>query len=307
MAHKLEKVPAKALLFIIALASEGCATLLSQAPSESGAETDAKKAELAMLRGDQALRRGNVDQGLLEYVRALRWDPDRFEAHYMIGNIHSYKGNPALAEKAYRRVLDLSEGHAGAAEGLGLALLRQKKYDEADASLKRAVAADAKRWRAHNGLGVISDMRRDYSAAETHYLAALDVQPGMPMLLTNLGYSKYAAGDWSTAQFYFERALAQDQNHQKAWSNLGLLFVRRGQFGKAMDAFTKIMPEAQASNNVGYLCMMDGKYQLAEQYFVEAIRQSPSYNEAAYRNLDKVRALAESNAGPETAGPMECK
>ncbi|MGH8508940.1 MAG: tetratricopeptide repeat protein [Gammaproteobacteria bacterium] len=307
MVHKLEKIPAKALLVIIALASGGCATLLPKTASESGAEGDTKKAELAMLRGNQALQRGNVDQGLLEYVRALRWDPEKFEAHYMIGNIHSYKGNAALAEKAYRRALDLSEGHAGAAEGLGLALLRQKKYDEADASLKKAVAADAKRWRAHNGLGVISDMRRDYADAETHYLAALDAQPGLPMLLTNLGYSKYAAGDWSTAQFYFERALAQDPNHQKAWSNLGLLFVRRGDFGKAMDAFTKIMPEAQASNNVGYLCMMDGKYQLAEQYFVEAIRQSPSYNEAAYRNLDKVRALAETNAGPETAGPMECK
>ncbi|MGH8614281.1 MAG: tetratricopeptide repeat protein, partial [Gammaproteobacteria bacterium] len=48
----------------------------------------------------------------------------------------------------------------------------------------------------------------------------------------------------------------------------------------------------QASNNVGYLCMVEGNYEQAEQYFMEAMRSSPSFNEVAFNNLEKVRALA---------------
>ena len=74
--------------------------------------------------------------------------------------------------------------------------------------------------------------------------------------------------------------------------------VRRGSYGKAMDAFTRITPESRASNSVGYLCLMDGKYQQAEEYFVEAIKQSPAYYAETHDNLQKAKALAYQSAGP---------
>ena len=83
--------------------------------------------------------------------------------------------------------------------------------------------------------------------------------------------------------------------------------VRRGSYGKAMDAFTRIMPESRASNSVGYLCLMDGKYRQAEEYFVEAIKQSPAYYAEAHDNLQKAKALAYQSAGREFQDGLECR
>lgn len=300
----------RALLVAVSMATTGCAALLVQTPIEEETAQNGKRAEVAILRGDDLLRGGDIDRALFEYVRALQWDPTKVEAHYRVGNIHSYKGNVDLAEVAYRKVLERTDKHAGALEGLGLIQLRKKNHQEAERLLLQAVTSDPKRWRAHNGLGVLADIRHDYAGAEAHYQTALIERPGLPMLLTNLGYSKYAAGEWNTAQSYFEQAVTKDPRYAKGWSNLGLLHVRKGHYNKAMGAFSNIMSESQASNSIGYLCMVEGKYGQAEQYFLEAIKQSPTFNEAAFRNLEKARALAnytQSKSTRKTEQPLECK
>jgi Tfp pilus assembly protein PilF len=294
-------------VLMAAIGMGGCATFFEPAATTEGPD-DTKQAELAMTRAEAALRQGELDRALFEYVNVLSLDEDKADAHYMVGVIHFLKGNLDLAMRAFQKTLSIAKDHAGALEGIGLVLLRDKKPEEAKAYLEKALAADEHRWRAHNGLGVIADLNHDYAAAEEHYQAALRERPETPMLLTNLGYSKYAAGDWAGAQSYFERALAINPRHEKAWSNLGLLHVRRGSYGKAMDAFTRIMPESRASNSVGYLCLMDGKYLQAEEYFVEAIKQSPAYYAEAHDNLQKAKALAYQSAGPEFRdGGLECR
>lgn len=292
------------LLLLLSLFASGCATLLD--PADTAQETPDAAAQAAIARGDQLWRRGDVDRALFEYVRALSVDPKIADAHYKVATIHGLKGNIDLAEQGYRNALGLSKDHAGALEGLGLLLLHQRKVDEAKPLLTRAVAQDPKRWRAHNGLAVIADMEHDFANSERHYQAALAQKPDQPMLLTNFGYSKYAAGNWSAAESYFEKALARDPRHAKAWSNLGLLRVRQGDYDKAMDAFSRIMSDAQASNNIGYLCMIEGNYGQAEKYFIEAIKRSPSFNSSAYENLAKTRALnTASAAAPSTS--LECR
>ncbi len=300
------------LLLALSLLVTGCATLSAPAELENPAAADPARAKTAIARGDQLLRRGDPDRALFEYVRALSLDPKLADGHFKVATIHGLKGNYQLAETGYRNALELEKTHAGALEGLGLLLVRERKISDAKESLTRAVAQDPKRWRAHNGLGVIADMEHDFAAAERHYQAALAEQRDLPMLLTNLGYSRYAAGDWSLAQSYFERALVKDPRHGKAWSNLGLLHVRRGDYDKAMDAFSRIMNDAQASHNIGYLCMMEGNYSQAEQYFLEAIQRSPSYFSSAHDELAKVRALkatqvASASDFGHSSDPLECR
>lgn len=301
------EAPTKRLLLLVAgVTLTGCATLFAPAQPDEKTADAATTAEAAIARGDLLWRRGDLDRALFEYIQALSLDPKNADVHYKVATIHALKGNAELSEKGYRNTLELTKDHIGALEGLGLSLLRQRKLGEAKSLLTRAVDQDLKRWRAHNGLAVIADLEHDYTTAQRHYQAALAEKSDLPMLLTNLGYSKYAAGDWSAAQSYFEKALAKDPRHAKAWSNLGLLHVRRGDYDRAMDAFSRIMSDAQASNNIGYLCMIQGDYLQAEEYFVEAIKRSPSYYSSAYDNLAKTRALSTASAAPASTY-LECR
>ncbi len=300
------RVLARILIIAGAFGAGGCAMLFE--PSVDTGEADKEQqADLAMARADGALRRGELDRALYEYVNVLSFDEEDTDAHYMVGVVHYLKGNLPLATAAFQKTLALDKDHAGAMEGMGLVSLREKQPEEARKYLEQALALDEHRWRAHNSLGVIADLNHDYPAAEQHYLAALRERPDAPMLLTNLGYSKYSAGDLEGAEAQFEHALQINPRHEKAWSNLGLLHVRKGNYGKAMEAFTRIMPEAHASNSVGYLCLIDGKYRQAEDYFVEAIKQSPAYYAEAHDNLQKARALAYESVGQEYKEILECR
>lgn len=250
--------------------------------------TSAKEANR---RGDEALRQGDRDLALFNYVGALELGGSDADTLYKIGVIHDTRGNLGLAQLAYQIALKTTQDHAGALEGLGLNLLQQRKQDEAAKQLTRAVEIEPQRWRAHNGLGVIADLGKNYELAASHYAAALRIKPDLPMLHNNLGYSKYLAGDWDAAQRSLETALSRDPQYKRAWLNLGLVFTRRGNYNEALSAFRQVMDDAQASNNVGYLMMMEGDYDRAESFVSQAIALSPSYYANAHENLKRVQEL----------------
>jgi len=169
-------------------------------------------------------------------------------------------------------------------------LLRQRKYASAKQVLEQAVRLERGRWRAQNGLGIISDIENDHTLAITYYQLALEQRPGTPMVLNNLGYSYYLAGDWGAAEDAFRQAVNSDPKHQKAWSNLGMLYTRKGNYDQAMQAFSRFQSKPEAYNSMGYICMLEGKLSRAEAFFLDAIRLSPSHYQAAQENLARVRA-----------------
>jgi Flp pilus assembly protein TadD len=139
---------------------------------------------------------------------------------------------------------------------------------------------------------VISDIENDHALAITYYQLALEQRPGTPMVLNNLGYSYYLAGDWRSAEKAFNQAVNREPDHKKTWSNLGMLYVRKGRYDEAVQALSRVMSEPEAYNTMGYICMLEGKFDRAEAFFEEAIRLSPSYYQAAHENLARARARA---------------
>lgn len=253
-------------------------------------------AKSAIERGDSALRRGNTDQALYEYVTALATDGENPETLYKVGHIHEQQGNLVLAESAFRLSLKYDKRHAAALEGLGMVQFKNQQYDEAHQSLTAAVQSDTSRWRAHNGLGLVADQRKDFKAAIAHYQAALKIQPESPMLLNNLGYSTYLSGDWDGAEQLFRRAIQQDPNYEKAYLNLGLIQARSGDEESALKTFQRVTDEPSAYNNLGYIYMLNDRYHEAENNFQRAISLSPEYFELAHQNLAQLKSLQNRNA-----------
>ncbi|XZX93634.1 tetratricopeptide repeat protein, partial [Stutzerimonas frequens] len=66
---------------------------------------------------------------------------------------------------------------------------------------------------------------------------------------------------------------------------------RTERYEEALSAFEQIGSRAQASNDVGYICLVEGKLDEAEQFFRSAMEQSPSHYATAWDNLERVRQL----------------
>lgn len=111
-------------------------TLTSDAPPVSEKE--------AIMRGDVALRDNNIDLALYEYIRSLSFPEKEFhdKTLFTIGQIHSTRGNYALAEKAYLAALDFNPAHTDVLEQLGVLYTKQRRTDEGRSYFFKAINAD---------------------------------------------------------------------------------------------------------------------------------------------------------------------
>jgi Flp pilus assembly protein TadD len=246
-------------------------------------------AEAARQRAAQALAEGDVNQALELYGQAVELEPTDTESLYAIGVIRERQGDWNGAAVAYVQVVASEPEHALAQAGLGLAQFEAREWGLAREALERAVSIDPGLWRAHSTLGVIADMDERYEDAARHYTAALRENPGSATIHNNRGYSNYLDGKFDAAERDFLAAIDLDDDYDRAWSNLGLVYARQRRYEFALRALSQVMSRHVAANDIGYVAMLDGEYDAAAALFAEALRISPRYYPVAAQNATELR------------------
>jgi Flp pilus assembly protein TadD len=294
-------------LALVAAALAGCASSATTSTAEDSGEQKAEKVKQLpgdiMKAGDEAARSGDLQRAASLYTQAIEIKPSA-ELWHRIGYVYDRLDKKPLAAQAYANALSLDDGNAAAHEDMGLLLLEVKRREQATAQLRRAVELDPKRWRAHNALGVLADGSGDYATAIGHYDAALAANPNSAMLLNNLGYSNYLAGNLDQAADFYMKALALSPDYLPAKANVALLQARRREYQKALELMLKIAEPPRAHNDVGFVALQNGDFDVAESLLNEAIRLSPSYYKTAHENLQRVKESRAERKGPAaTAQP----
>ncbi len=284
-------------LVLVTLAATGltaCATTPTTSFSDAVAD-DLALVDDPVREGDEAARRGNYENALKSYLLALtsqeQADP---EVWFRIGAVCTHIGRTQQALRAYLEVLKLVPDHAGALEGAGLEYMELRATAEAREHLTAAIEVDPDLWRAHNALGILADRENDHGSAISHFANALAINVNSPMLLNNIGYSRYLSGNLEQAARDFYKATELQPDYLPAWSNLGLVYARQGWYSDAVSMLGRSVDTPVAFNNVGYIASENGDLQEAEQLLSEAIRLSPTYYKDAYQNLAMVRGQIRS-------------
>lgn len=287
----------------------------------------AKTADEGVELGDQQLRAGEFDKALFMYIQAIQLDDNNTEALYKIGQIHLDRGNTGKAIMAFEGVLSREPEHVYGNEALGVLYLKVNRFKDAHAFFTKSVEADRSRLQAlktedahpkpltedeiaavtkqidadrespahaYNGLGVVADLKGDHDRAQSLYSLSLEINPKAAITLNNRGYSYYLSNQWEKAERSYKAALRLDPKSPQAWRNLGLLYARQENYGSALTAFEQVMEPASAHNDVGYICLLEGKYEKAEFYFDRAMTLSPTYYEKAFENMKLTQRLRES-------------
>jgi Tfp pilus assembly protein PilF len=242
----------------------------------------------AFARAAGAMQEGELDKALFFYVRALQFNPENVDLLAHIGEIHMQRNDIAMAKRALLQARKYDPMHARTLEALGLIYMSDGKDERAVVELTTAIANDPRLWRTHNALGVYADKNADFVAAQTHYNAALSINPDAAHVINNRGYSKFLAGDPHGAALDFYEA-ANDRGFSQAWANLGMVYAKQGWYKDAIETYEHIMSEANAYNNTGFAALQNGDLTQAERFLNEAIRRSPTYFPAAERNLSTLK------------------
>ena len=204
--------------------------------------------------GSALATRGDSEEALRHYQKALQVKPNYAETHYNLGVWHKAQGDPDQAMVHYLKALSLHPGHAGAHNNLGMLLQDQGKISEAVTHYRRALSLKPELAEAHNNMGILLENQGKLDEAIGHYREAARYEP----------------------------------DFAEAYNNLGIALTRKGRIKEGIESFSKaleLQPDGERTyNNLGVALSQLGDYKTAIAYFTRALEIDPDYTEAR-RNL----------------------
>jgi tetratricopeptide (TPR) repeat protein len=113
-----------------------------------------------------------------------------------------------------------------------------RRYEDAIASYRAALAANPRHVNANNGLATLYAERRDFAQAIAIWRALTESAgaasgPGSAFLFNNMGYAYYLNGDYDKALVALEKACLLDPLNDRAWQHLGETLQKIGQDERA--------------------------------------------------------------------------
>jgi type IV pilus assembly protein PilF len=182
------------------------------------------------------------------------------EAHFKLGVSYISKGELTEASIEFQKALNLNPRQKESLDALGFINTRFGKYDEAISYYKQAISIDPNYSEAMNSLGVVYMETEKPDEAVKYFNMALNnplyATPEKPY--SNMGLVYYKKGDYQGAEDTVKKALARNPNSPVAIYIQGLLYLKQGDDEAAIKKFTKALSIEQ-----DYL---EARWELAKAY-----------------------------------------
>jgi Flp pilus assembly protein TadD len=240
--------------------------------------------EQELAQADQLRDSGQLPEAVWRYLRALRLDPASPIPQQRIAYLHLDR-DVARGEEIFRQLVEKYPAMPEARVGLGLAEFAGGKYADARASLDFALELDPESAIAMTALGVMDDGLGSHALARGHYERARRLAPMRYEIPNNMGMSFLMSGKFEEAVQAFRSAIFLNPKDPVVHNNLGFALGRMGEYEIAIESFSRFGAEADALNNTGYTCFLNGDYSLAIQYYEHALRKNPTDRKRVLLNL----------------------
>jgi tetratricopeptide (TPR) repeat protein len=246
----------------------------------------------------------NIPQTAAERLaRALPFpgviESTEFGRNYLsYGSVFFERGYLEQAEAFFQLALRDDPSGAEGLYGLGSVYLQQQKNPQARESFERAVQLHANypgtKTRAWNNLGILAAREGRTDEAVQNFQRALQIDPGFPIALQNLGNAYRQQKRWMDAQEVLQRALQLSPDNPETNYSLGMVFAQLNDTQHAFEYLQKALASRpaypEALNNLGVLYLRTQRPQEAEKSFRESIRVAPAFDQS-YLNLARLYAI----------------
>jgi Tfp pilus assembly protein PilF len=145
-------------------------TLLDSGPQPNLSKQQAADVHVALGRSHE--RQGLPEQARASYLEALKRDPKRADAEARLAILEDLKGDQASADRHFERALKLAPKDAEILCDRGYCLYLRRRWADAEASLKSALAADPSLARAHANLALVLARQGDDPGALAEFARA---------------------------------------------------------------------------------------------------------------------------------------
>lgn len=186
--------------------------------------------------------------------RALQKNPELARAYYILGKLLIQKNRPQEAEQIFAAGEAFQPRLLENTIGRGQALLADMKFQEAVATLGRAIAADSLSYpEAFYYLGQVWHNAGNFELARESYRRALELNPDMTLALLNTGATYLLQEKWQEAIAALDRILQQNPNHVPALFNKSVALVNLARKNEAERLALKILALEPGNENAKIL------------------------------------------------------
>jgi Flp pilus assembly protein TadD len=146
------------------------AALLDSGPQPK--VTDRQAADIQVALGRSHEEDGRPEDAESAYRSALERDPRRADAETRLAILSDKKGDATAADKHFARALKLKPKDPEILCDQGYSLYLRRRWADAEASLRKAIALDRSHARSHTNLGLVLARRGDTEAALREFALA---------------------------------------------------------------------------------------------------------------------------------------
>lgn len=207
-----------------------------------GREVSAVDALKANVRFQEALalhQQGELKDARVLYERALKWQPNHFDACHMLATLLYQMGQLDRAEVLFVKALKIDPEAIYALNNFGNLLQDLKKYKAALACFDKAVAIDAHYVEAHNNRGDLLQHLGRWAEALESYDRAIARAPKYAAAHYNRGNALEAMGRFEEAVASHTSAIEIDPQYAQAYMNRGNAQSELGQHAQAVESFNR--------------------------------------------------------------------
>jgi predicted TPR repeat methyltransferase len=147
------------------------------------------------------------------------------------------RGQPGLAARNYRAILQVAPAHADALHYLGVAQHQLGQHDDALRLIARALELAPDYVDARNNLGNVQKESGRFADAEQSYRKVIAARPDFVQAHNNLGVVLKELGRREEAIAAYRQAVTLAPGFVEAWTNLGHLLKKTGAQEQALSAY----------------------------------------------------------------------
>ncbi|MBF0463906.1 MAG: tetratricopeptide repeat protein [Nitrospirae bacterium] len=166
---------------------------------------------------------------------------------------------------------------------LGSCYFAAKRYDDAIAQFKQAIALTPNTAEAYNDLGLVYERKGLFNEALEKFKYAMSLDSSYASPVVNLGMMYMNRGMNEQALAEFKAALVINRSNPGAHINLGTLYAKMGQREKATEEFKRVTVTnpniVEPYVNLAALYAEQGLSALAEDNLKKAMKIDPSFSE----------------------------
>jgi tetratricopeptide (TPR) repeat protein len=175
------------------------------------------------------------------WTDTLAKNPNSWLGHCNLGLALFQKGQVDDAIAQYQKAVEIYPNYVAAHYNLGNALLQKGQLDTALAQYEKAVEIDPNDAAAHINLGNAFFQKQQLDEAVAQFQKAVEINPNDAEAQYNLGNALFQKGQLDEAVAQFQKALKIDPNSFATHYNLGGAFYQKGQLDEAITQFQEVL------------------------------------------------------------------